>query len=100
MKCPCCQGTGKIDEIPESLLSPMQLKIYQSIRDSSKGIGGEELIRILYGHRYDGGPDWPWDSIHVTIYNMNKRLAIVGQRVCSNRRGAGAIYRIKQSDVV
>lgn len=92
--CPCCAGKGEIEGDAYELLTPMQKRIYAAIRDNAGKLGGERLINMLYGDRFDGGPDYPWDSIHVTIHNMNKLLAPLGQRIRASRRGPGATYMI------
>lgn len=94
--CPCCNGSGTVEsDGPLEVLSPMQRQIYEAVRDNAGKLGCERLITLIYGGRYDGGPDFPWDSIHVTVHNMNKRLARFGQRLDATRRGPGATYRIR-----
>lgn len=93
--CPCCAGTGEIEESPAAaMLTPTQRKIYLAARDTKGGIEIRKLVDHLYGDRHDGGPLYAWDTIHVTVHNMNKRLAPYGEAVKSNRSGPGAVYRL------
>jgi hypothetical protein len=89
--CPCCKGKGEIEETAPVHLSPLQLKIYKTVRKSAYGIPGTELVNRIYADRDDGGPLWASVSINVQILRMNKRLAAVGQRIgCGN----GKLYRL------
>lgn len=100
MQCPCCAGAGWIEESDaQLLLTPLQLKIYQIVRNTPGGIECKRLIDQCYGHRYDGGPDFADKTVHVTINHMNKRLATFGEAVKANKRGQGAVYRLHRNVV-
>jgi hypothetical protein len=99
IKCPCCEGTGEIEDTIPLFLTPLQIEIYKATRDTKGGIGIDALINKLYGDRHDGGPDFAQDVVHVTIFNMNKRLAAIKEQVKANRRGAGAVYRLHKNVV-
>jgi hypothetical protein len=93
VKCPCCKGTGTLDDTVGVRLSPMQQRIYELLCRAS--INAPALVDRLYASRPDGGPDNALKSVHVQIYLMNKRLANVGKKIISTTRGGpGATYRI------
>jgi hypothetical protein len=94
--CPCCLGAGEIEQQSPVHLSTMQLKIYDIVRRSKHGIVGEQLINKVYEDRRDGGPICARLSVHVQISNMNKRLAVVGQRVKATARGRGSVYKLER----
>lgn len=94
IKCPCCQGSGKIEEQAPVHLSPMQFKIYDIVRKSKYGIEGSRLVDKVYADREDGGPDNASISVHVSISILNRRLAPVKQRVGCHARGRGGIYKL------
>lgn len=102
MACPCCGGKGKV-ELRKPLpiqLAPIQSRIYRAVQAAPDAIGGQKLIEIVYSDRRDGGPESATACIHTLINQMNKRLAKVGEKLCADRRGAGATYRIVKLDVV
>jgi hypothetical protein len=99
MKCPCCEGTGEIEDVIPMFLTPNQRTIYSTVMRSKGGAPGTKLVDALYSHRADGGPLFAWDSLHVTIYNMNKLLASIGERLCADKRGSGAVYRLHRNVV-
>jgi hypothetical protein len=59
-------------------------------------IGGAELVDRLYAHRHDGGPDNARNTMHVTISQMNKRLAAINQRIKCEHRGPGSTFNLYQ----
>jgi hypothetical protein len=92
--CPCCQGAGEIEELAPVDLPPMQFKIYDIVRKAKHGISGPRLINKVYEHRRDGGPEYAAISVHVQVINLNKKLAVVGQRVNATHRGTGGVYKL------
>jgi hypothetical protein len=96
--CPCCGGSGQIEEQAPVPLTPLQFKIYDAVRRSKHGLGSRALIDRVYADRIDGGPDNPINTICQTIKNMNARLAVVGQRVHGTTRGVGSVYRLQRTN--
>lgn len=101
IKCPCCEGTGKVEEIAApAILSKRQSQIYQLVKSAKNvGLGGHDIVARLYANSRDGGPLYPLDTVHVTIRNMNMRLASIREGIVADRRGPGSVYRWK-NDVV
>jgi cyanate lyase len=94
MKCPCCDGTGEIEEKAPVALSPMQFRVYDIVRRSKYGIAGKDLVTRMYGDRDDGGPITAEISMHVIVNRLNERLGVVGQRVAC---GVGRRYRLTRN---
>ena len=93
VKCPCCKGTGTLDDKVGVKLSPMQQRIYELLCRAS--INAPALVERLYASRIDGGPDHALKSVHVQIYLMNKRLAHAGKKIISTTGGGpDSTYRI------
>lgn len=84
--CPCCGGTGRIEEKAPVPLPPMQFRIYDVVRRAKHGISGPRLIDAVYADRSDGGPEFAEQSVYVQIRNLNRRLAKVCLKVSANRR--------------
>lgn len=103
MVCPCCEGTGEVDrpESPATVgLTPRQLQIYNMVKASKQaGLGGWQIVHRLWDFDEHGGPEYPLDVVHVTIRNMNMRLAAAGETVAASRRGPGATYTWKKNVV-
>ncbi len=61
--------------IPDGLqLSPMQMRIYQIVhRAGRRGIPIRDLIDHVYHGVPNGSPEFSMESVHVQIYNLNKR---------------------------
>lgn len=93
MVCPCCMGEGAIEEQPPVKLSVTQQKIYDIVKRARYGIAADDLRDKLYADREDGGPETP-STLHVTIMQMNKRLAVAGMAVRGTSRGVGSVYRL------
>jgi hypothetical protein len=96
--CPCCGGSGQIEEQGPVPLTPLQFKIYDAVWRSKYGIDSRTLIDRIYADRIDGGPDNPRNAICVTIKNMNLRLATVGQSIGGTTRGRGSVYRLQRTN--
>ena len=92
VKCHCCDGSGEVEDDPPLKLTPMQDRIYKLV--TKYRLDGHELVSKLYGHLYDGGPDYALDTVHVHINKMNKALIPLGKRVVSTHRGPGGHYRV------
>lgn len=91
--CPCCEGKGTIEPGPPARLTPIQTKIYNAVRTAKHGIPISRLADQVYTDRRDGDPETSWDVIRTQVYQMNKRLAAVGERVKSE----GKMYRLFRS---
>lgn len=96
VKCPCCDGTGQIEERAPVPLSPLQFKVYDIIRKSVHGITGPHLVDRVYADRSDGGPDFASVSVHVMIKRINDKLKPHGQRLGATNRGIGGIFRLER----
>ena len=90
MKCPCCNGTGKVDGPPVHM-SPMQNRVWDIVRHAADGIESAALIDRIYADRADGGPAYASKTVHVAICRLNKRLRLVDQRI----HGVGSVYRLE-----
>jgi hypothetical protein len=96
MKCPCCSGSGEIEDGPPTQLSPLQRRIWEVVRRSD-GIAIGDLIDRIYASTKGGGPANPSQTINTTVHNANKRLAIFGQKIVSTR-GPGSLYSLQHLD--
>lgn len=94
MKCPCCNGTGKIMPYAPVHLPPMQFKVYDIVRRSKYGITGPELVNKVYAGHIDGGPLYASVSVHVMIKRINDKLAGKGQRIWATNRGRGGTFKL------
>lgn len=93
--CPCCFGTGRIEEQSPVPLTPLQFLIYDKVRRSKYGITGSDLVKSIYEDRIDGGPEWAQASMATTIFRLNVRLKLVGQRVRSGN-GGNRSYKLEK----
>jgi hypothetical protein len=92
MKCPCCDGTGRI------ALTPMQYKVWDVLRRvGPDGISATALTERIYADRADGGPDSGTHCIPTFVHRANKRLEAIGQRIVSSG-GPGSTYRLERHD--
>jgi hypothetical protein len=92
MKCPCCNGTGQIEDVAHARLTPLQARIYGIILKGPISVAG--LTEVVYADRLDGGPATARNTISVTIHYANQRLAPVHQRIVSTK-GHGSVYRLE-----
>ena len=92
--CPCCNGTGEIVEKCPVYLTPLQYRIWDLVRRSADGIGGRDLVDVIYAGNSNGEPPYAMTSVHVTIRNANVRLAAANQKIISNG-GRTSTYRLK-----
>ena len=79
--CPCCFGTGQIEQRAPVPLSPMQFQIFDIVRRSKYGIAGPVLTDRLYADRADGGPVSGRKSMQTQVVQLNKRLAKANLRI-------------------
>lgn len=100
--CPACgQTLPREAVIRDASLSPLQSSIFRAVEKAgSHGIHRDRLFQHLYGDRADGGPDSGVRCIQVHIFQLNKRLAKIGKRVCQaggkyTRPGDGTFYVIE-----
>lgn len=77
---------------PPTKLTPMQAKIYLTVRAAKDGIPMPRLSNRVYEDRPDGGPESSFVTIRTQIYLLNKRLAPFGERVKSDA-GAFKLFR-------
>ncbi len=92
--CPCCEGRGTVPDITPVDLTPNQRKLFNCVKAAKGSIGGHALVERMYGDRHDGGPEDALNAVHVTINQMNKRLAKVNLKIRAQSRGPGSTYRI------
>lgn len=97
MKCPCCGGSGEIEEKSPVDLPGLQFRIWDIVRKSRHGISGPALIERAYSHRSDGGPLTANIAIRVSILRANKKLAKAGQRIVHSNRNNGGVYRLERT---
>lgn len=92
--CPCCQGSGEIEERPKGpeCLSPTALRIWEIVRRRN-GISGPDLVNLIYADRANGGPVNARKSVHVTICKANKLLAAEGVQI-KGTGGRGSTYHL------
>jgi hypothetical protein len=83
MKCPCCNGTGEIEDRPPVLLPPLQHRIWDIVRKSN-GIAVADLVERVYAGTKDGGPQNPRNTISVSVHHANVRLAAANMRLVSS----------------
>ena len=90
MKCPCCDGTGRI------ALTRLQFKLWDALRRAgADGISCAGLVERVYADRPDGGPNNATQCIWGHAYHANKRLKELGQRIVATG-GPGSIYRLER----
>lgn len=95
MKCPCCNGSGEVDDdVSPVHLSPLQFRIWDIVRKSPHGISIRDLVDRVYIDREDGGPEYATRCVWRTVWNANRRLAVVDQRIVSTK-GWGSLYRLE-----
>ena len=85
--CPCCFGTGQIEQQAPVPLTPMQFQIFDTVRRAKYGIGGQLLTDRVYADHPDGGPVSGYKSVQVQITHLNRRLAKANLRVGAALRG-------------
>lgn len=94
MRCPCCSGTGEIDEQAPVQLTPYALRMYNTVRRAKHGVTKEQLLFGIYGGQDDGGPEWADKSMYVMMKKINKKLATAGVRIAATTKGRGSVYKI------
>jgi hypothetical protein len=94
MKCPCCNGVGEIEDAAPVHLSPMEHRIWNTVRRSKHGITITDLTAHVYADRPDGGPISARHCIWVLTHAANKRLAAAKQRITATK-GHGSVYRLE-----
>jgi hypothetical protein len=97
IRCPCCNGTGLINEYPPVRLSEMQYRIWDIVRRAPHGIAVGELVNRVYADHPNGGPISAPQSVCVTVWKANKRLALANQKIVSTK-GRGSIYSLQHID--
>lgn len=90
--CPCCAGKGEIDDVPPVPLTPMQLKIFNAVKRSPHGVGGDRLVDVIYADRVDGGPEYARVSLSVLIINANARLKAAGVEITTRVNGRRSLF--------
>lgn len=85
--CPCCNGSGDIEPGPPVELTPTQTTIYNVVRTAKSDVPIARLVNAVYSDRIGGGPIAADDVIRSQVYQLNKRLATVGQRIGSKGKG-------------
>jgi hypothetical protein len=93
--CPCCAGAGFIEPAAPVPLTPLQLQIFNAVRQSRHGITAPEIAAKVYADRYDGGPEFAKTVIYLTIRSANRRLYAAGVAIVSTTHHRGAVYRIR-----
>ena len=93
--CPCCNGAGTIAEHAPVRLSAMQYRIWDIVRRSKHGITCGDLVDKVYENCKS--PEHAQQSVCVTVWKANKRLAEVKQKIVSTR-GRGSIYTLQRLD--
>ena len=96
MKCPCCNGTGTIEEGPPIPLPVMQAKIYDIVRRQKQGITNPDLVTKVYEDHADGGPDFAAVSVRVMIKRINDKLVSCNQRIRATNKGLGAVLYLER----
>ena len=99
VRCPCCEGSGEIEEGAPVPLSPMQLCIFDIVRKSKYGVPGPALVDRVYADWADGGPINAYNSVQVQIRRLNDRLAKAGLRIASETHGEGGGYKLERINV-
>lgn len=104
MKCPCCA-----QELPRhkrlefyypdviydgklARLQPFEFKILQA--GYRRRLSTNELAEAVYADRADGGPLTVNDTLAVTVFRMNKKLAPLGL-VYRSTLGRACYYELK-----
>jgi hypothetical protein len=93
IRCPCCEGCGRIQAGPPVRLTPKQRAIYDAVRSARHGLPASRLIGMMYADDIDGGPVTAAQAFYVHVYKMNQRLAACGERIKSD----GGFYRLFRS---
>lgn len=99
IKCPCCDGTGTIEEGPPIPLPVMQAKIYDIVRRQKQGITSADLVTKVYEDHADGGPDFAAISVRVMIKRINDKLKSCNQRIRATNKGLGAVLYMERINV-
>jgi hypothetical protein len=95
--CPCCGGRGEIEERAPVELVGLQFKIFDEVRRHPHGIDTPKLVDCIYADRIDGGPDSALKTIHVMVWQLNRKLAKAGLRVANTARsGGGGVYKLQR----
>lgn len=94
--CPCCLGSGEIEEAAPVPLSPMQFRIFDIVRRSVHGIPGDLLVDRLYADHEDGGPLYARRSMWVQIKLANNRLAKANLRIATTTGGPRSPYSLQR----
>ncbi len=92
--CPTCGGALADLPLPflKAAVSPMMGRILDVVV-RRPGIDGVDLAAAVYADDPDGGPDWARNSVGVTIWRNNKRLAPLGW-CCKGHKGRGGGYSL------
>ena len=94
--CPCCQGSGEIEEMSPVYLPPLQYRVWDIVRRAGAGIPMATLVDKVYADRVNGGPTHGKTSVYVSIYHLNQRLKETGQRISIR----GSVCRLETTQPV
>lgn len=94
--CPCCLGSGEIEETAPVPLSPMQFRIFDIVRRSTHGITNTQLVDRIYAPLADGGPMYAYQSVRVQIVRANERLAKANLRITTATHGRDSLLVLQQ----
>jgi len=96
--CPCCFGTGQIENRAPVPLTPQQFQIFDIVRRSKHGIASPALADRLYADHQDGGPVSGHKCVQTQVVQINKRLARANLRIGpKTRNGPYFLQQIQPS---
>lgn len=105
--CPCCQQDLPKQKrlefyYPDILYNGMVVRLHALefkilLAGYRRRLSTLELADAIYADRADGGPSAVNDTISVTVYRMNKKLAPLGLQYRSTR-GRSCYYELKNVD--
>lgn len=96
--CPCClqgvQGKTALDYALEEA-SPVMRRVIEAVL-RRPGMSGNELCDAVYRDDPNGGPEHGIETLRVTIWRENKKLAVHGLRIGTANRGARSGYFLRR----
>jgi len=85
--CPCCFGTGQIEQQAPVPLARQQFQIFDIVRRSQYGITTPAIADRLYADHPDGGPISGHKGVQTQIVQINRKLAKANLRLGPKTHG-------------
>ena len=99
MICPCC-GTEirprrRLEALVKRLSPQLQGPVMQALVDARCPLSTDQLVRIVYGGRPDGGPLAADKLIHITISRLRPKVEALGYRIIHEGWSGYSIHPIE-----